>query len=121
MRTARMALIPALALGLASLMACERKDDGGGYGAGSRDRTRTDTGRSATSDSSWLVKAAEANLAEIETGRLAAAKSASTDVKRGLECGAADYFIKPVELPSLIARLRQLAADPGATAGSQPS
>jgi len=48
-------------------------------------------------------------------------RSANSDVKRGLECGAADYFTKPVELPTLIARLRQLAADPGATAGSRPS
>src|SRR3954465_6205035 len=31
-------------------------------------------------------------------------RSASSDVKRGLECGAADYFTKPVELPTLIAR-----------------
>jgi len=82
MRTARMFLIPALVLGLASLMACERKDDGGYGRSGSKDRTTTDTGRAATSDSSWLVKAAESNLAEIETGRLAEAKATSTDVKQ---------------------------------------
>jgi DNA-binding response OmpR family regulator len=46
-------------------------------------------------------------------------RSANADVKRGMECGAADYFTKPVELPTLIARLRQLAADPAA--GSRPS
>jgi putative membrane protein len=73
-----MFLIPALALGLASLMACDRKDEGGYGSSGAKDNT----GRAATSDSSWLVKAAEANLAEIETGRLAEAKGSSTDVKQ---------------------------------------
>src|SRR5262245_46982074 len=82
MRTARMLLIPALALSLASLMACERKDDGGYGRSGSKDKPTTDMGRSATSDSSWLVKAAEANLAEIETGRLAATKGSTSDVKQ---------------------------------------
>jgi DNA-binding response OmpR family regulator len=48
-------------------------------------------------------------------------RSANADVKRGMECGASDYFTKPVELPTLIARLRQLADDPGAAAGSRPS
>ena len=46
-------------------------------------------------------------------------RSANADIKRGMECGAADYFTKPVELPTLIARLRQLAADPAA--GSRPT
>ena len=73
MRTSKMLLIPALVLGLATLFACERKDDG--YGA------RT-PGRSTTSDSSWLVKASEANLAEIETGRLAEAKGSNAEVKQ---------------------------------------
>src|SRR5256885_8731326 len=36
------------------------------------------------------------------------ARSAATDVKRGLDAGASDYFTKPVELPTLIARIRQL-------------
>ena len=43
-------------------------------------------------------------------------RSTTADVKRGMECGAADYFTKPVELPTLIARIRQLAADPGSGA-----
>lgn len=30
------------------------------------------------------------------------------DVKEGMKCGAADYFIKPVDLDKLIARLNQL-------------
>jgi DNA-binding response OmpR family regulator len=41
-------------------------------------------------------------------------RSATADVKRGMECGAADYFTKPVELPTLIARIRQLAGAPAA-------
>lgn len=36
------------------------------------------------------------------------ARSSSADVKRGIEAGAADYFTKPVELPTLIARIKEL-------------
>ncbi len=36
------------------------------------------------------------------------ARSSATDVKRGREAGASDYFTKPVELPTLIARIREL-------------
>lgn len=38
------------------------------------------------------------------------ARSSSTDVKRGLEAGAADYFTKPVEVSMLVARLKELIA-----------
>lgn len=36
------------------------------------------------------------------------ARSSSADVKRGREAGAADYFTKPVELQTLIARIKEL-------------
>jgi DNA-binding response OmpR family regulator len=36
------------------------------------------------------------------------ARSSAADVKRGIEAGAADYFTKPVELPTLIARIKEL-------------
>jgi DNA-binding response OmpR family regulator len=36
------------------------------------------------------------------------ARSSASDVKRGIEAGAADYFTKPVELPTLIARIKEL-------------
>jgi len=36
------------------------------------------------------------------------ARSSAADVKRGREAGASDYFTKPVELPTLIARIREL-------------
>jgi len=36
------------------------------------------------------------------------ARNSSADVKRGIEAGAADYFTKPVELPTLIARIKEL-------------
>jgi DNA-binding response OmpR family regulator len=39
-------------------------------------------------------------------------RSTQADVKRGMECGASAYFTKPVELPTLIARIRQLATNP---------
>jgi DNA-binding response OmpR family regulator len=36
------------------------------------------------------------------------ARTASADVKKGLDAGAADYFTKPVDLRSLVARMREL-------------
>jgi len=45
-------------------------------------------------------------------------RSATADVKRGMECGAADYFTKPVELPMLFARLRQLSTTPAGAGGA---
>ena len=40
------------------------------------------------------------------------ARTSSTDVKKGLDAGAADYFTKPVDLRSLVARLRELLPAP---------
>jgi DNA-binding response OmpR family regulator len=36
------------------------------------------------------------------------ARSSVTDVKKGLEAGAADYFTKPFEVPDLVSRIREL-------------
>ncbi len=36
------------------------------------------------------------------------ARSSASDVKKGLAAGASDYFTKPVEIPTLIARIREL-------------
>ena len=36
------------------------------------------------------------------------ARSSSADVKCGIEAGAADYFTKPIELQTLIARIKEL-------------
>jgi len=38
------------------------------------------------------------------------ARTSSSDVKKGLDAGASDYFTKPVDLRSLVARMRDLAA-----------
>jgi DNA-binding response OmpR family regulator len=38
------------------------------------------------------------------------ARTASTDVKKGLDSGAADYFTKPVDLRGLVARMGELLA-----------
>jgi DNA-binding response OmpR family regulator len=38
------------------------------------------------------------------------AKKGAEDVRRGLEAGAADYFTKPVDMPRLTERLRELSA-----------
>jgi DNA-binding response OmpR family regulator len=42
------------------------------------------------------------------------ARTSAADVKKGLEAGANDYFTKPVEISTLVARLRELV--PHATA-----
>jgi DNA-binding response OmpR family regulator len=34
------------------------------------------------------------------------------DVRHGLECGAADYFVKPIDLDRLLGRLNQLVVKP---------
>jgi len=40
------------------------------------------------------------------------ARTAAADVKRGLDAGAADYFTKPVDLKSLVSRMRELVPPP---------
>jgi DNA-binding response OmpR family regulator len=47
------------------------------------------------------------------------ARTAASDVKRGRECGAADYFTKPVDMPLLVARMRELLVTSSSSA--QPS
>lgn len=43
------------------------------------------------------------------------ARSSAADVKRGLDAGAVDYFTKPVDLDTLVARARELT--PGGAPG----
>ncbi len=38
------------------------------------------------------------------------ARKSAADQQRGLDSGAAAYFTKPVEIPTLVARLRELTA-----------
>jgi DNA-binding response OmpR family regulator len=45
-------------------------------------------------------------------------RSAPTDVERGLACGAAGYFAKPVDSRKLIARIKELVAGPTAESAS---
>ena len=39
------------------------------------------------------------------------ARTAATDVKRGRDAGAVDYFTKPVDIPTLVARVRELVPE----------
>lgn len=85
MRTSKMVTLVAIA-GMAALFACDRRDDGTQTGRArpGEPRTtdyRTTDGRTAA-DISWLVQAAEANLVEIETGRLAESKASNSEVKQ---------------------------------------
>jgi DNA-binding response OmpR family regulator len=36
-------------------------------------------------------------------------RSANADIERGMSCGAADYFVKPLDTTRLLERLHQLA------------
>jgi DNA-binding response OmpR family regulator len=47
------------------------------------------------------------------------ARTSSTDVRRGRECGANDYFTKPVDMPTLVARMRELLADSSSPAPAE--
>ena len=40
------------------------------------------------------------------------ARTTASDVRRGRECGASDYFTKPVDMPVLVARMRELLVAP---------
>lgn len=46
------------------------------------------------------------------------ARAGAADVKKGMEAGANDYFTKPVEISTLVARIRELIPEPGA--GARP-
>ena len=35
-------------------------------------------------------------------------RSADDDIARGMACGAADYFVKPLDTPKLLGRLKEL-------------
>jgi DNA-binding response OmpR family regulator len=37
-------------------------------------------------------------------------RSAPSDIETGLSCGAADYFVKPLDTQALLARLRELSS-----------
>jgi len=40
-------------------------------------------------------------------------KTSEEDIARGLDCGAVDYFKKPIEMDRLLSRLRELTAQSG--------
>lgn len=40
------------------------------------------------------------------------ARSQRTDIERGIWCGADDYFTKPLDLDALLAKVKELTADP---------
>jgi DNA-binding response OmpR family regulator len=50
-------------------------------------------------------------------------RSSSEDLARGKEVGASAYFVKPLDLDALIARIRALVpgASPSPTPGAAPS
>jgi putative membrane protein len=118
MRISKLLTLGALLAGLAALFACDRRDDGNRT---SRTRSgeprstdyRTPDGRSTAADTSWLAQAAEANLAEIETGRLAESKASNADVKQFGQHMAEDH-------QKANAQLGDLAKKKGMTLPTRP-
>lgn len=114
MRISRFMGAGALALGLAALMACDRRDDAGGR-TSDRTGTRTGTDRAAEPrDNSWLVEAGESNLAEVEAGRLAEQKASSPDVRQFARQMVEDHTQANTELS-------EVATKKGMTVPTQPS
>jgi putative membrane protein len=69
-----------LSLGLLSQFACDQKE--GDRSSTSRNhQTGTAETAAASSDQAFVTSAAQANLAEIDAGRIATARSSSSDVK----------------------------------------
>jgi len=105
MRAMRVFTGVALVLGLAGLLACERRDSNRTSGSKSRttspdDRSYT-TPKGATTDSSWLVMASEANLAEVDAGKLAQSKAASTEIRQFAQQMVEDHTKSNQELTDL--------------------
>jgi len=104
MRTSKLLTLATLVAGVAALFACDRRDEGNNRTSGdNRYRSteqRAPDGRS-TADTGWLTKAAEANLAEIETGRLAESKASNSDVKQFGQHMAEDHSKANAELGDL--------------------
>jgi DNA-binding response OmpR family regulator len=47
-------------------------------------------------------------------------RSAPADVERGIKCGAIDYFVKPLEMDRLLARIREVVAQSAVKDPSRP-
>ena len=76
----RMVMAIGLLLGLAAQFGCERKE--GDRSTGARDqRTPPSSLTTEGTDQAFVTKAAQANLAEIEAGRVAADRSTNADVR----------------------------------------
>lgn len=107
----RMWMVLGSALALMTALACDRQDDrrigrttpGDDRLTQDRDLRPTDSERqgSENPDPSWMTKAAEANLAEVAAGRLAAEKGSSADVKQFGEHMVEDHGKANAELMEL--------------------
>lgn len=111
MRVSRLTALSALVLGLATLFACDRKDDG--YRTTGQKNRSTEPRSGGSSDTAWLPRAAEANLAEIDAGRLAESKGTSADVRQFGQQMAEDHSKANTELTDL-------ATKKGVTLPSRP-
>lgn len=119
MRTSKLLTLGAVIAGMAAMFACDRRDDGTRTSRGRTGEPRNTTdyrspdGRATADDHSWLTKAAEMNLAEIETGRLAESKATNSDVKQFGQQMAEDH-------QKANAELGQLAKKKGMTLPTRP-
>ena len=97
----RMWIAASLALAVSAAVACDRQEDR--RGAGTRTDDRYTTGQTSTveADRDFMVKACQANLAEIEAGRLAESKATNADVKKFAQHMVEDHTAANDELMSL--------------------
>jgi putative membrane protein len=110
----RMWIAASLALALTAAVACDRKEDRQGARTRTDDRTttgqRTDdrytTGQTSSvdADRDFMVKACQANLAEVEAGRLAESKATNADVKKFAQHMVEDHTAANDQLMSLAGR-----------------
>jgi putative membrane protein len=92
----RMWIAASLALGMIAVGACDRRED----------RQTTGAPRGSThGDQDFMVSACNANLAEIEAGRLAESKATSADVKKFAQQMVEDHSLANGELTSLAEKM----------------
>ena len=102
----RMWIGASLALGMMAVGACDRQE--GRRGAGTPrpdDRQTTSQAPTVNSDQDFMNSACEANLAEIEAGRLAESKGTHADVKKFAQHMVEDHTAANDQLTSLAEKM----------------
>jgi len=94
-----------LALAMMAVAACDRQEDRRATGTRPDDRHTTSRATTASSDQDFMTLACQANLAEIEAGRLAESKGTNADVKKFAGHMVEDHTASNDQLTSLAEKL----------------